>query len=509
VYNKCDIVALYKGIFFCFEKFDNKIVKYWRYVLRYSNRFWKFFVSVKLTVVLLLSLAATSIVGTVIPQNENPATYFRAYGEFVYKLFDFLGLFDMYHSWWFQFLILLLTINILICSMDRLSTIWKIIFVKNPLFNLSRFRALSQKEVFTAEQNPEALSTVYERVISGQFGYTRMEETDNGVCIFAEKWRWTRLGVYIVHLSVILLLLGGLIGSLFGFEGFAIIPEHEKINSIRIRNTGQVRALGFEVLCDDFNISFYDNGTPKEYKSSLTIIEQGKAVSKKDIIVNHPLRYKGINIFQSSYGKLPPGILQKEKTHKKDPPENITLNIVGKASGKAYKIEAVIGKPVDLPEGLGKFVIVEYQESAEFGGQNIGRAYLGILTPKDKAPVNIMLPLHFPNFDKMRRGAVVISVAAQDTKTFNPGEKSDQRYYTGLQITKDPGIWVVYTGFIGMIIGIFITFFMSHQRVCIDIVKKGKQSQVMVTGTANKNKLAMQNKIKNISEKLINLQQDT
>ncbi|MBW2621009.1 MAG: cytochrome c biogenesis protein ResB, partial [Deltaproteobacteria bacterium] len=68
----------------------------------------------KLTVILLLSLAVTSIVGTIIPQNENPAAYFRAYGEFVYKLFDLLGIFDMYHSWWFQFLLLLLTINIVV-----------------------------------------------------------------------------------------------------------------------------------------------------------------------------------------------------------------------------------------------------------------------------------------------------------------------------------------------------------------------------------------------------------
>ena len=402
-------------------------------------------------------------------------------------------------------MILLLTINIVVCSIDRLSATWKIIFVKTPLFNLSRFRSIPQKKVFTGEQRPEALGTIYETAISGQFRYTRVEKTDNGVCIFAEKWRWTRFGVYIVHFSVILLLLGGLIGSFFGFEGFAIIPEHEKIDSIRLRNTGQVRALGFEVLCDDFNISFYDNGAPKEYRSSLTILEHGKPVYKKEVIVNDPLRFKGINIFQSSYGKMPSSTLQKEKIHEKNPPEIITLNVVGKASGNAYKIKTVIGKPVVLPEDLGKFVIVDYRNSVEFGGQNIGQAYLGILTPKDKGPVNIILPLHFPNFDKMRRGAVVISVAEQEIKTFNPGEKSDQRYYTGLQITKDPGVWVVYTGFIGMIIGIFITFFMSHQRVCIDIVKRGKQSQVTVTGTANKNKLAMQNRIKKISEKLINL----
>jgi cytochrome c biogenesis protein len=455
--------------------------------------------------VLLLVLAATSIVGTIIPQNENPAAYFRAYGEFIYKLFDFLGIFDMYHSWWFQFLILLLTINIVVCSIDRLSATWKIVFVKNPLFNLSRFRTLSPKEVFTGNQSPEELGTVYETFMARQFGYTRVEKTDKGLCIFAEKWRWTRFGVYIVHLSVIFLLLGGLMGSLLGFRGFAMIPENEKIDSIRLRNTGEIRPLGFEILCDDFNISFYNNGTPKEYRSSITIIDQGKPVCKKDIIVNDPLRYKGINIFQSSYGKMPSGTLQNKKNDQKDPTEDITLHFASQKTGKVYTLKTVIGKPVDIPEDLGKFIIVEYRKSAQFGGQNIGQAYMGILTPKDKDPVKVMLPLHFPNFDKMRRGAVVISVAERQGKKFNPGEISNQRYYTGLQITKDPGVWVVYTGFILMIIGIVITFFMSHQRMCIEIVKTGKSSQVMVSGTSNKNKLAMQNKVKKIAEKLTHL----
>lgn len=459
----------------------------------------------KLTVILLLSLAVTSIVGTIIPQNENPAAYFRAYGEFVYKLFDLLGIFDMYHSWWFQFLLLLLTINIVVCSIDRLSVTWKIVFIKNPKFNLSRFRKLSQKEVFDNKQKPKELVKVYESFISKHFRYTRTEETDKGLCVFAEKWRWTRFGVYTVHLSVVLLLIGGLIGSLFGFEGFVNIPEGEKINNIRIRNTGQIRSLDFEILCDDFDISFYNNGAPKEYRSSLTIIEHGKPVYKKDIIVNDPLRYKGVNIFQSSYGKMPSDAPSQDKVPARDSSGEIILNFTSKDSGKKYSIKTVIGKVVDIPEGLGKFVIVEYKESAEFGGQNIGHAYMGILTPKGKNPVNIMLPVHFPNFDKMRRGSIVISVADQKAKTFNPDKKAGQRYYTGLQITNDPGVWVVYTGFIMMIIGIFITFFMSHQRVCIEIIKSGKKSKVMVTGTANKNKLEMQQRIKKISDQLAKL----
>ena len=123
----------------------------------------------KLTVVLLLSIAGTSILGTIVPQNEDPAAYLRAYGEFVYRLFDVLGIFDMYHSWWFHFLLLLLTINIVVCSIDRISATWKIVFVKNPSFNLSRFRNLSQKETFAGNHPPKELGNIYQPIISKYF----------------------------------------------------------------------------------------------------------------------------------------------------------------------------------------------------------------------------------------------------------------------------------------------------------------------------------------------------
>ncbi len=461
--------------------------------------------SVKLTVVLLLSIAGTSILGTIIPQNEDPAAYFRAYGEFVYRLFDVLGIFDMYHSWWFQFLLLLLTINIVVCSIDRVSATWKIVFVKNPSFNLSRFRNLSQKETFAGNHPPKELEKIYQPIISKYFGYTRVEQTDQGLCIFAEKWRWTRLGVYAVHLSVILLLLGGLMGSLFGLEGFVNIPEGEKIDSIRIRNTGKIHYLGFEIKCEDFNISFYDNGAPKEYRSSLTIIEKDKPVYQKNIIVNDPLHYRGINIFQSSYGKMPSNSTFKNKPPATDPSGEITLNFTNRKSGASFQIKTAMGKPVELSEGFGKFVIVEYTKAAEFRGQNIGEAYKGILTPADGNPLDVLLPLHFPNFDRMRKGALVISVADQEPEAFSFGESSDLRYYTGLQVTKDPGVLVVYAGFIMMIIGCYITFFLSHQRVCIEIIKGKAKSRVIVTGTANKNKMGMQQRVKKLSDKLANL----
>jgi len=60
---------------------------------------WKLFASVKLTVVLLLSLAATSVIGTLIPQNQDSVAYLEAFGPFLFRFFNVLGLFDLYHSW--------------------------------------------------------------------------------------------------------------------------------------------------------------------------------------------------------------------------------------------------------------------------------------------------------------------------------------------------------------------------------------------------------------------------
>jgi cytochrome c biogenesis protein len=463
---------------------------------------WKFFATVRLTVVLLLTLALTSIIGTVVPQNEQPEAYIQAFGEFLYRFFNLLDIFDMYHSWWFQFLLLLLTLNVIVCSVDRLSATWKIIFVKNPIFNISNFKRLKYKEAFTDSRAPEQLKQIFEPAVTKGFRYSRTEGTGNGYVLFAEKWRWTRLGVYLVHTSVLLLLIGGLIGSIFGIEGFVNIPEGGTVRSIRLRNSNQFHSLGFEIRCDDFNVSFYDTGSPKEFRSSLTILEQGKPVLKKDIIVNDPLHYKGINFFQSSYGQLPP------QAQDLDPPQEITIDFTSKQTGKIYKERIKIDKQVNIPEDLGKFVLKEFITSYNFKGRDLGQTFVGILTQNDGTNVEVILPLRFPTFDRMgpifnktRKDDVLISI----TEVQLPQKKSEPRYYTGLQVTKDPGVWVVYAGFILMIIGCFITFFMSHQRICVEITRHGKKSRVMVAGTSNKNKMNMQIKVKKFAKALDNL----
>jgi cytochrome c biogenesis protein len=459
------------------------------------KKIWDFFSSVKLTVVLLLTLALTSIVGTLIPQNESPQAYLKAFGAFLYRFFDVLGFFDLYHSWWFQALMLLLALNVLVCSIDRLSATWRIIFPERRKFNLSRFRRLEPKEEFIKNVPAEALKKPYHAIVSRKFRYCRVEKTDSGYAIFGERGRWTRIGVYIVHLSVICMLVGGVIGSILGFEGFVNLAPGEISQQIQLRNRNQMLKLDFTIRCDDFKVRFYPSGAPEEFRSSLSIIEEDEVVKSQDIIVNDPLRYKGISIYQASYGQLP------ARQQDVQIPDEFTLVFTSKMTGKIYRMKAKIGQKIGIPERLGSFIVNEFKTTYNFRGQDLGATFFGTLHQSDGVEVDVVLPIQFPSFDKMgpifnktRRDDVVISIS--DIKT----EPTEVRYYTGLQVSRDPGVWVVYTGFILIIAGCVVTFFMSHRQICVDILESGKKCRIVITGSANKNKLGNEQKLKAIAK---------
>ena len=272
------------------------------------------------------------------------------------------------------------------------------------------------------------------------------------------------------------------------------------VEHIRLRNSDKALALDFAIRCNDFSVTFYESGQPKEFRSSLSLVRDGKTIYEKEIIVNDPIRFEGINIFQASYGQMAP----EAPAPSTAPPKEISLAFTSTKTATAYSETVTIGQAIALPEGAGTFVLKKHTPSADFMGQDIGEALMGLLTPPQGEPVEVLLPLRFPNFDKMRRGALVISVTGHKAEKFVPGAASGQqpRYYTGLQVTNDPGIWLVYTGFILMILGCFITFFMSHQQLCIEVEKRQKGSRIMIAGICNRNRTAMMNKVQKISKSL-------
>lgn len=448
---------------------------------RPENQVWKFFTSVKLTVVILMLLASTSIIGTLIPQNASHRFYIQKYGEVFHNIFETLGLFDMYNAWWFLLLLGLLAMNIIVCSIDKLSSIWKVVFPDKVVFQLNRFQKIKNQHSFDVDYSVDVLREKYRLFMEKKIGSVTEQKTDEGVALFAEEGRWTRLGVYVVHLSILFLLVGAVIGGVWGFKGFVNINEGETVDVVENREKEGDIHLDFALRCNNFTVSFYDTGQPEEFKSSITIIENEKELFTRDIIVNVPLRFRGISFYQSSYGTASA--------------QNIVLAMTSQGSGMIYSRKINFGETIDLPESGGRFTLDRFAKHYNFRGHNLGEGFVGRIIEGEQKEIEIFIPLKFPTFDKMRRGKFAFEVS-----------DFEKKYYTGLQVTRDPGVWFVYTGFVFMIIGCWITFFMSHQSICVELRQKGEaSSMVVVSGKANRNAQSMKIKTEKLAARMSKL----
>lgn len=437
---------------------------------------WGVFASVRLSVIVLTLLAVTSIIGTVIPQNADPALYMDRFGEAAFRVLYLLDIFDMYHSWWFQLLMMLLGINLVVCSMDRLPAVMKVMG-KSQRFNSEIYRRAFKGETLTMAGDPGEVALDLSRRLKSAMGNLFPMDERGGKCLFGEKGRWTRLGVFVVHAGVLLLLLGGLLGSLFGYEGFMNITEGGSSSEVTLNGTGTTVDLGFAIRCDDFDVSFYDTGAPKEYRSDLAVVADGKDLLSRRIVVNDPLRYKGISFYQASYGMAAP--------------ETASFSFTSKASGMSYPVEGRFGESLTIPEGLGTFTPMHFVNNYKFRGHAVGATVMGVLKTSSGEEIQLALPVKFAGFDRMRGGDVTVTVGEFET-----------RYYTGLQVTKDPGVWLVYAGFLFLIAGCYITFFMSHQGFMVEVAPHASGSSVTLYGNTNKNRLGMEMVIRRLTEKL-------
>jgi len=439
---------------------------------------WHFFCSARLAVYTLVLLALTSIIGTVVLQNGSEDDYIKFYGHGWTNLIKTFNFDDMYHSWWFLGLIVILCINIIVCSIERLLTTWKIIFPKKITFNAERFRKLKNLETFSLNKSLTELTLESETLLSKSVGPVIKEETGAGVVLYAEKGRWTRMGVYVVHTSLLLLFLGALIGSLFGFKAYLNLDEGQTSDTAILLTTRNPVKLDFSIRCNEFEVKFYDTGAPEEFRSNVTLVQDGKDILTTDIRVNQPLRYKGINIFQSSYGSAPP--------------DQVSLEIISVPDNATMVRTVKIGEEIQLPDEKTQFKLEGFLPHFDFNGHDLGPTFIGRIFEMDGKSFQIGLPLKFPTFDKMRKGPYAFVIKA-----------AEQKHYTGLHITKDPGIWYVYAGFMLMIIGCWITFFMAHESYFIEIHTSGeKASNISISGTSNRNSQGLKLKIRKLCHTL-------
>lgn len=443
----------------------------------FLHSLWDFFCSLKLTMFLLIGLALISIIGTIIPQGSLPPEYVQQISPAKLKLYTALGFFDMYHSWWFILLLYLLTVNLVACSIKRLPHIWKTITNPVTIFNLSLEKSLSGVVSLPSSEKPEVLKDRLAAFLKSEFAEPVVSEADGDWHLFSQKTPWCRLAVYCVHLSVIIIFIGAIIGSAFGYKGFVNIMEGETVSKVMSRSNTEID-LGFSLRCEQFSVAHYPNGAPKEFKSILTVLENGRPVpdyTNARVIVNDPLNYKGITFYQSSYGNAGNYYFTVSDLDGKNP---VSLTVAGQTS-------------VNLPDGSRLHVVEATNDVSKFApGLSGPAAQVELQTPDGKKESFVVYANHpemnLKHSKQQGVGPVINYKGAED------------RMYTGLQVAKDPGVEIVWLGCLLMVIGIYAAFFMSHRRIWIRI----QNGSVTMGGNSSKNQAGFQLFFDGLADKL-------
>ncbi len=462
------------------------------------DRIWSGLASIKLAVIVFALISLTSIIGTLLEQNGNPEKNLKVVAKFVgtsaapkaFALLDGLGFTDMYHAWWFVGLLYLFAANLIVCSLERLPNAWKL--VRQPIQALPADRVALmpfRREAVVKGSGDKAIAEVEAALRKEGFHAARVE-SDGVVQFFAEKGRYSRLGVYMTHLSIIIIFAGALVGMKYGFNAHLNLLEGTT-SAVAYIGEGKEIPLGFELQCDDFNVDFYDKSdTPKSFKSRLTVLENGRPVqidgkATHDIEVNRPLRYKGVTFYQSSYGFAP----NRDSLFK--------FVIVGK-NGKIEAVSLKFGEAFTIPGTSVTGTVADFSPAIAVDESNRLFTYAESMN-------NPAVFVEFSEQGKPKYKQWILK-RLPETWAFPDGTVEFQdlwgAQYTGLQVRKDPGVGIVYAGCLIMALGLYIAFFMSHVRIWVLLREERGITRLMITGSSSKNRIAFEGKIERLAQAL-------
>ena len=114
------------------------------------------------------------------------------------------------------------------------------------------------------------------------FKAERIVRTDS-FSLFSERSRISEMAVYIVHASLLLIFLGGIVDALYGWRGFVTLTPGTSSNQVELMK-GAARTLPFSIRCDGTGEETYKDGTPKRWWSKLAVVQDGREVSRKEIV---------------------------------------------------------------------------------------------------------------------------------------------------------------------------------------------------------------------------------
>lgn len=496
--------------------------------------------SMPVAVSLLSLVALASMIGTILVQNRDADFYIANLGPSAYRIFNALGFFDMYGSWWFITIMGMLVLSVSAALVRHGPRFWHL---SRPLKAMRPWPKKSDGG-FTVQSSlagdPDGVQGLLRRL-----GFSEFRRTDEhgNVLLLARQKRLSKFGFFLVHGGVVLICIGGLITSQLGFRGVMNLPEHESDDKVYVAdgNTYRTLQLPFEVRNDDFEIAFYKTGMPRDYSSQLVLHKDGKDIIAKRITVNDPLRYQGITFYQASFGDAGSGV-------------NFSIHDLTVAGFPEQKVETAVDK--ELEDGMGlKLTIKELrqhnvmnmaQEEGKTKLSDVGPSLDIHLSSPSSGNITYRIYMSYPHMlafgrtgdkemtyddlgfapsDSLRMQLLSRYLAEvskiegerspdQNRAAFASAMKSleipmsraqelgpsiaiaeqvlrkhklpmlfsftgfDPKSYTGLQVARDPGSPLVWTACALLVIGLYMMIYMHEKRVWIRFNKEQQQLEV-------------------------------
>lgn len=495
----------------------------------FLNRTLDFLSSVRFGIVQLCILVILSMVGMIIiQQNVNGFdAYFASLTPAEKIVYGWLGLFDIYHSWYFNFLLLLLSLNIVLASIDRFPSAWS--YISTPKLNATRNWLLKQKQNTIVKVKGDDEKEVAEKISqtfkangfspkitkSNNIFYTTDEdgrkdfskiETKSNLIVFGESGKWNRLGAYIVHVALLTLFLGHFVALQSGFDAdVRMMPGQvtNEIQMIQFNLDKQERynvALPFTITCTDIEQDLIDpkgsiaiNNT-LDWHTRINIDDPQYGKIEADVSLNKPFSYRGYRFFQASAITL--GSARSMK-----------LELTPQEGGQSVFVDLARNGSATLPDGT-KFDYEAFLPDFTFNAEG---------KPDTKSA-------------EYNNPAVVLNVTSptgEKTKVFAFAGNVSDRIPVGapkagykwrlkefekvplahvLSIKYDPfsaAFIAWYVGGFGLIGALCFVFFLSHKRVWAMIDERNdNEFEIVLGGNTNRNEQGFEDKFKKIADSI-------
>jgi cytochrome c biogenesis protein len=462
--------------------------------------------SVRFGVMLLMFVVVLSMIGMLVMQKnvEGFEKYFADMTPASRMLWGTLGFFDVYHAWYFNLLLLTLSLNIVLASIDRFPKAWT--FVSKPKLDASEkwLRGQDCSDAITLEADSrEAVANSVAAACKSVGLKPRVTEKAGKTFVFAERGTWNRLGAYAVHVALLTIFLGGFMTRMFDQNGQMPLRPGMKSNEMSdtVFNVGDngvelskaTIPLPFEVECTDIQQKLIkseggiDQGNTIDWLTKIRIKDPQRGTTTDALVhLNNPYDYHGYRIFQASYIAV-----GRART--------ITLRLTREADN--YQTEVTIprdgsiklsdGTLIDFVNFQPDFTMANGEATTDSGEYNNPAAILNVSDSAGAQKRAYAFAQELPASAPVGRavGGYKFHLVAF--------EKTPDAHI--LSIQRDPGATVFYIGSAMLIATLVSVFFFSHRRVWALVEERGAgKYSVVLGGNANRNAVAFEEKFKRL-----------